>query len=83
MILDNGVGYGKMTEWLNLTEGKPYYIEGQLIEHREYEHFTVGVEIDDQVEDHYHQTREVQFLSVESNGTFEKTKFIIDQLDNE
>jgi hypothetical protein len=57
-------GKNSRSEWVNLTKGEPYYIVGQHHSKQDYEHFSVAVEIDDQVDDHHHQMKEVHFLSV-------------------
>jgi hypothetical protein len=55
------------SEWINLTAGEPYYIEGGTFEWTGGDHFSVAVEIEQtntSVVGHHHAMKEVQYLEV-------------------
>jgi hypothetical protein len=55
------------SDWINLTAGEPYYIEGGTFEWGGGDHFSVAVEIEQtntSVVGHHHAMKEVQYLEL-------------------
>jgi hypothetical protein len=76
------LGYARMSEWIELEEGEPYYIAGKQLQGSGGEHFSTAVEIEhDAMEGHHHSMREVQYLSVEPAQVFDTTRITITNMD--
>lgn len=55
----------RISDWISLTAGEHYYIEGQHLEGNGGDHFTTAVEIEQtEIVGHHHSMKEVQYLSV-------------------
>lgn len=73
----------QISAWVALTEGEAYYIEGLHYDYNGYNHFTVGVEIEQTaMVGHHHAKREVQYLTVQPTDTvFESIRMTITNMD--
>jgi hypothetical protein len=55
----------RISEWVALTEGEHYYIEGKHLEGTGGDHFSTAVEIEQSdIIGHHHSMREIQYVSV-------------------
>jgi hypothetical protein len=73
----------QISAWVALEEGEAYYIEGYHYDYNGYNHFTVGVEIEQTaVVGHHHAKREVQLLTVQPDTTFESIRMTITNMDS-
>ena len=66
-----------------MTEGEPYYLEAKTVENGGGDHFSVAVEIEDDVVGHHHSMKEVQFVSMEAAQVFESFRINITNLEVE
>jgi len=77
------LGYSRISEWIELEEGEPYYIEGKQLQGSGGDHFSTAVEIEhDAMEGHHHSMKEVQYLSVEPAQVFDTTRVTITNMDD-
>ena len=56
----SGSEYKKISDWVSLTEGEHYYIEGQHLEGNGNDHFSAAVEIEQsEIVGHHHSMKEI------------------------
>lgn len=66
-----------------MTEGVAHAIEGRHIEHNGRDFFTVSVELEQSdIIGHPHAMKEIQYVEVRSNATFERTQLEINKVDS-
>ena len=72
-----------VSNWTNLTEGEPYYLEADTYEGSGTDHFSLAVEIEqDDMPGHHHSMKEIQYLSLESAQVYESTRITITDPDS-
>ena len=75
--------YKRISEWISLTEGEHYFIEGKHLEGGGGDHFSVAVEIEQaDTAGHHHAMKEVQYLSVYTDQVFDTTRINITNADD-
>ena len=68
----------RISDWVTLSEGQNYYVEGSGIEGTSNDHLSVAVEIEQTaVTGHYHAMKEVQEIGISVTQQFEKMKVIV------
>jgi hypothetical protein len=77
-------GIKRVSDWVTLTKGKDYYIEGRHTEGSGNDHFIVGVEIKDldAPAKHQHLMKEMQTVAASTTQIFEQTVFVVDGVDD-
>jgi len=81
----SGKAAGLVSEWISLTEGEYYYIEGNHYEGGGGDHFTAAVEIEQtEIVGHHESVKERQYIGVQANETltFEQTRINITDVDS-
>jgi hypothetical protein len=76
-------GQTRVSKWLSLEKGKKYYIEGEHLNNNSVDHFTTGVEIEQEVlnKKHPNTMKEVQQLSFNTDDVRETHILTIDNPD--
>jgi hypothetical protein len=78
-----GSGYKKISDWVSLNVGEHYYIEGQHLEGNGGDHFAAAVEIEQsEIVGHHHAMKEIQYVSVQAEQTYELTRINITNKDD-
>ena len=73
----------QISDWVSLTEGEAYYIEGTHFDLYYWNHFTVGVEIaQSDFVGHHHSKREVQMVTMQPETIFEAIRLTITNMDD-
>lgn len=74
--------YDAKSDWINLTAGEKYYVQGTHKESWGSDHMSVGVEINMTNSTGYHHAmKEVQYISVSNpNATFEVSRVTVDNV---
>jgi hypothetical protein len=70
-----------VSAWYDLVEGQQYLIEGRHIERTWSDHFLVSVEVEQTaVVNHPHAMKEIQYVEVKADTTFEMSQIIINNV---
>lgn len=74
--------YDAKSDWVNLTAGEKYYVQGSHVERWGSDHMSVGVEIEMANSTGYHHAmKEVQYISAGNpNASFEVSKVTVDNV---
>lgn len=76
-------GTPTMSDWISLTKGEKYYIEGRQSEHSGGDHFSIGVEIEKaDTTGHHHAMKEVQEIGVLPPVKLHKFNITLDKPDD-
>lgn len=64
----------KVSDWIHLEKGEPYYMEASYVEYDRSDHMTTGVEFEQTaIQNHTNSMKEIQELKISTNQTKEKT----------
>ena len=75
--------WNRISEWISLTEGEHYYLQGHHLESGWGDHFSVAVEIEKaDTSGHHHAMKEVQYLSVGTDQHYDTTRINITNADD-
>jgi hypothetical protein len=76
--------YDSKSEWVNLTAGEKYYVQGSHTERWGSDHMSVGVEIEmANSTGHHHAMREVQYISISNpHAQFEVSRITVDNVES-
>ena len=75
--------WNRISEWISLTEGEHYYLQGHHLESGWGDHFSVAVEIEKaDTTGHHHAMKEVQYLSVGTDQHYDTTRINITNADD-
>ena len=67
-----------ITDWIDLTTGEFYFIEGYAMESNETDHFTVSVEFEKaSATGHHHARKEVQVLKIDQTNVAEQFQITV------
>lgn len=76
-------GQNRISAWVNLTQGLPYYIEANHIQYTGADHLSVAVEIQqNQTVGHMHSMREIQQLTIQQTIVFDTVSITVSNPDN-
>jgi hypothetical protein len=71
-----------ISDWVSLVEGEKYPIEGRHLEKWWSDHMTVSVEVEQTaIVGHPHSVKEVQYVSVKADTTFERFQIVVNGVD--
>ena len=64
----------KVSDWIHLTKGEPYYLEATYAEYNGADHMSTGVEFEQtNITNHHQSMKEVQELKITTDQTKERT----------
>lgn len=64
----------KVSDWIHLTKGEPYYLEASYVEYNGGDHMSTGVEFEQTAIVNHHQSmKEIQELKISTDQTKEQT----------
>jgi hypothetical protein len=64
----------KVSDWIHLTKGEPYYLESSYVEYNGGDHMSTGVEFEQTAIVNHHQSmKEIQELKISTDQTKEQT----------
>ena len=73
----------KVSDWIHLTKGEPYYMESSYVEYNGGDHMSTGVEFEQTTIVNHHQAmKEIQELKISTDNTREQTTIDIKNPDD-
>lgn len=81
--VDLGSNVKRISDWVTLSAGQPYFLQAAGYDGTGSDHFSVGLEIEQTaVTNHHHAIREVQEVGINVTTNFEKTRITVNNPDS-
>ena len=75
--------WNRISDWITLKKGEPYYMEARHSDHSWGDHLTVSVEINQtEMVGHHHSIKERQWLSIDPQNNKDTARITVTNADN-